>query len=143
MVILGVQRIVVTDGHINAKVVFDMRASDQSARQANASLYDRSSQYAAVQSSAKAGGWLSPYSASVSSQASTSHVATVGSAVDETSESKGELKAKLSGDVKVNFKSDYFPMEKMASPEMIGAIQGNAQPINKPPSEQAPAVPAR
>jgi hypothetical protein len=58
-------------------------------------------------------------------------VATVQSAVEDTSESKAEVKAKLSGEVRVNFKSDYFPMEKMASPQMIAAIQGNAQPPEK------------
>ena len=47
------------------------------------------------------------------------HVATVGSAVDDSSESKAEVKAKLSGDVRVNFKSDYLPLEKMATPEMM------------------------
>ena len=33
MVMLGINRIVVTDGLINAKVVFDMRATDQRAAQ--------------------------------------------------------------------------------------------------------------
>ena len=41
---------------------------------------------------------------------------TVESSVDENRESKAELKAKLTGEVRVNFKSDYFPMEKLASP---------------------------
>ena len=59
-----------------------------------------------------------------------SHVATVGSAVDETSESKAEVKAKLSGEVRVNFKSDYLPLEKMATPEMMSVIQGNSTPYN-------------
>ena len=31
--------------------------------------------------------------------------------------------------MRVNFKSDYLPLEKMATPEMIGAIQGNAAPV--------------
>ncbi len=56
------------------------------------------------------------------------HVATVKTSVDETSDSKLDLSAKLQGEVRVNFKSDYLPLEKMATPEMIGAIQGNAQP---------------
>ena len=43
------------------------------------------------------------------------------------------MKAKLTGEVRVNFKSDYFPMEKLASPQMIAAIQGNAVPPEKPP----------
>jgi hypothetical protein len=44
------------------------------------------------------------------------------------------MKAKLTGEVRVNFKSDYFPMEKLASPGMIASIQGNATPFdpNKP-----------
>ena len=58
------------------------------------------------------------------------HVATVGSAVDESSESKAEVKAKLSGDVRVNFKSDYLPLDKMATPEMMSVIQGNSTPYN-------------
>ena len=66
------------------------------------------------------------------------HVATVGSAVDETSESKAEVKAKLSGEVRVNFKSDYLPLEKMATPEMMSIIQGNSTPYN--PNAKAPAA---
>jgi hypothetical protein len=59
-------------------------------------------------------------------------VATVQSAVEESSESRAEVKAKLSGEVRVNFKSDYFPMERLASPQMIAAIQGNATPPERP-----------
>jgi hypothetical protein len=40
----------------------------------------------------------------------------------------------LIGEVKVNFKSDYFPMDKMASPQMIAAIQGRSIPPDKPVS---------
>ena len=77
------------------------------------------------------GGWMTPVHASSSIETSSEHVATVQSAVEDTSESKAEVKAKLSGEVRVNFKSDYFPMEKMASPQMIAAIQGNAVPPEK------------
>jgi hypothetical protein len=77
--------------------------------------------------------WLSPVSASMKAEASTDHVATVESSVDDTSESKAQIKANLTGEVRVNFKSDYFPMEKLASPQMISAIQGNAVPPEKPP----------
>ena len=40
-----------------------------------------------------------------------------------------EVKAKLTGEVRVNFKSDYLPMDKLATPQMIAAIQGNATPV--------------
>jgi hypothetical protein len=132
MVILGINRIVVTDGLIHAKVVFDMRASDTAKRTAHASMYDTVENKAATEMEASYSSWLSPFSGSMKASASTDHVATVESSVDDTSESKAQVKANLTGEVRVNFKSDYFPMEKMANPEMIAAIQGNAKPPDKP-----------
>ncbi|HEY9229435.1 MAG TPA: hypothetical protein VIP11_22490 [Gemmatimonadaceae bacterium] len=132
MVILGINRIVVTDGLINAKVVFDMKASDSAKRVARASQYDSTTSHAATSVDVGYSSWFSPVSANMHAEASTDHVATVESSVGETSESKADVKAKLSGEVRVNFKSDYFPMEKLANPQMIAAIQGNAVPPEKP-----------
>lgn len=132
MVLLGINRIVVTDGAINAKVVFDMRASDVATRKATASMLDEQRSAAKTRTSASYGGWFSPVKANFSAEASTEHVATVTSSVDESSESRAEVKAKLTGEVRLNFKSDYLPMEKMATPEMISTIQGNAQPLARP-----------
>lgn len=131
MVMLGINRIVVTDGLIHAKVIFDMRASDTATRQARASMADSKKDATKAAMNVSYGGWFSPVKASSSVETSSEHVATVQSAVEDTSESKAEVKAKLSGEVRVNFKSDYFPMDKMASPQMIAAIQGNAQPPEK------------
>ena len=130
MVMLGINRIVVTDGSINAKVVFDMRADDSAKRKYTAQMNDTSSQKAKQTVNVSSGGWYLPVDWSVSSESEQEHVATVGSAVDETSESKAEVKAKLSGEVRVNFKSDYLPLEKMATPEMMSVIQGNSTPYN-------------
>src|SRR5690606_4677960 len=44
MVMLGINRIVVTDGSITAKVKFNMRSTDQAEREYKASAYDRQSQ---------------------------------------------------------------------------------------------------
>ncbi|MGQ0538941.1 MAG: hypothetical protein ACT4R6_08365 [Gemmatimonadaceae bacterium] len=134
MVVLGINRIVVTDGLIHAKVVFDMRASDLVKRAAKASSFDQTTSKAYTEFEGGYSSWFSPWSANVKAGASTEHVATVESSVDDTSESKAEVKAKLTGEVRVNFKSDYFPMEKLASPQMIAAIQGNAIPPEKPTS---------
>lgn len=131
MVMMGINRIVVTDGLIHAKVIFDMRAQDSAQRKATASMMDRQKETSVSTMNVSYGGWMSPVDASYSRQDTTEHVATVQSAVEDTSESKAEVKAKLSGEVRVNFKSDYFPMEKMASPQMIAAIQGNSQPPEK------------
>jgi hypothetical protein len=128
MVILGINRIVVTDGAINAKVVFDFRASDTAKRTAGASLYDRDTSYNRNTTVAGAHfGWGGAASANTNVQ---THMTTVASSVNEESESKQDMKAKLTGEVRVNFKSDYFPMEKLASPAMIAAIQGNSTPVD-------------
>ncbi|MEO8751438.1 MAG: hypothetical protein ABI624_02040 [Casimicrobiaceae bacterium] len=136
MVMLGINRIVITDGSINAKVIFDMRAEDKVKRKYAAQMSDTESQRAATSMNASYGGWMSPVNADMHAEAETNHVATVGSALDETSESKAEVKAKLSGEVRVNFKSDYLPLEKMATPEMMSTIQGNSTPYN--PNAKAP-----
>ncbi|WP_342248586.1 hypothetical protein [Sphingomonas sp. OTU376] len=138
MVMLGINRIVVTDGSITAKVKFDMRATDQAKRDYRASAYDRqSSRNRNV--SAFGGSFLGFGGGSVNVNEQ-SHVATVSTAVNETSESQLELAAKMQGEVRVNFKSDYLPLEKMATPEMIGAIQGNSIP--PPPRGGAARPPA-
>lgn len=136
MVMLGISRIVVTDGSINAKVIFDMRADDRAGRRYTASMNDTQSQKYQERMDMSAGGWLSPVDYSASFQGEQDHMATVASAVDETSESKAEVKAKLSGEVRVNFKSDYLPLEKMATPEMMSVIQGNSTPYNPNASAQ-------
>ncbi len=128
MVMLGINRIVVTDGLINAKVLFNFRASDDATRDARASLHDRKSSMNSNTTAAGAHfGWGGAASVNKNEQ---KHVTTVSSSVDENSTSSQEMKAKLSGEVRVNFKSDYFPMEKLASPGMIASIQGNATPFD-------------
>jgi hypothetical protein len=107
-----------------------MRASDRAKRNYTASMHDREAQRHKESLQTGSGSWYTPYSISAAYEGEQEHVATVGSALDETSESKAEVKAKLSGDVRVNFKSDYLPLEKMATPEMMSVIQGNSTPYN-------------
>jgi len=66
-------------------------------------------------------------------------------------DSQLQSQANLTGAVEVNFKSDYLPLEKMANPENIAAIQMYAQPgmlknlaarPQAPTAASAPAVPA-
>jgi hypothetical protein len=141
MVILGINRIVVTDGAIKAKVIFSLAASDQAARKAGASLYDSQSSLNRNTTSLGFGGWGigGSFGASSENLNEQQHITTVRSSVDETSESKAEVNSRLTGEVNVNFKSDYFPMDKLASPGMIAAIQGNSKPVdpNVLPSKQA------
>jgi hypothetical protein len=126
MVMLGINRIVVTDGTILAKVQFNMRATDEAKRAYRAAASDR--QTSRNKNVSAFGGHFLSFGGGTVNINEQSHVATVRTSVDDTSESKLELSAKLQGEVRVNFKSDYLPLEKMATPEMIGAIQGNAAP---------------
>jgi len=137
MVMLGINRIVVTDGSITAKVKFDMRSTDLAERDYKASAYDRQSQR--NKNTSFFGGSFLGFGGGSVNVNERSHVATVKTSVDESSDSKLDLSAKMQGEVRVNFKSDYLPLEKMATPEMIGAIQGNAAPAPRPPVTPQPA----
>lgn len=134
MVMLGINRIVITDGSIKAKVIFDMRAQDTAKRDYTASMHDEKTSKVKTSMKASYGSWYTPVSLKGQIDTANEHVATVGSAVDETSESKAEVKARLSGDVRVNFKSDFLPLEKMATPAMMSTIQGNSLPFD--PNQQ-------
>lgn len=134
MVMLGINRIVVTNGKINAKVVFDMRASDYAKRKAAASLDDRSKEESgAVMTAALPWGAAGGYS-------KRSHMATVRSSIDDQSTSKAEVNARLSGDVTVNFKSETLPPERMLDALQFDQISSLAGPAA--PGRAAPAAPS-
>lgn len=138
MVLLGINRIVVTNGQINAKVVFDMRADDSAKRRAEAEMHDE--QKSATSAGAAAVGW-SPWGAAGGyAHSSQSHVATVSSAIDDTSESRAEVKAQLSGDVQLKFKSETFPLERMVSAGGLALLNARATPPTPPGAAPAPAA---
>jgi hypothetical protein len=66
------------------------------------------------------------------------------SAASEASDAQLQTRAQLAGNVEVNFKSDYLPLDKMATPGMIAAIQGNSTPVdpNVVPSARNPETTA-
>lgn len=152
MVLMGINRIVVTDGKISAKVLYDFKAQDNFKYQNSASYFDYGDQYAytsegeretekqgpessrtyqrdkegAVNASGEARG-ASYYSKGTYKNTATP-VLTVASATQENTDAALQTKATLAGTVEVNFKSDYFPLEKMADSFQIGQIQNAAQP---------------
>lgn len=135
MVLLGINRIVVTNGRINAKVLFDMRAADSASDKNRAQMNDEQKSHA--QSST---GWATNLVGGY--DVGTSHETTVGSAIDDQSDSKASLKAQLSGDVQLAFKSETFPLEKMVDVMGMQALQAKAQPATRTPPAAAPAAPA-
>ena len=149
MVMMGINRIVVTDGKISAKVVFDFKASDSRKYAFSATKFDHEKdQYGNLQMTNSYSGDYEgkseggSYSKTADSEDrrdasyyskgtykySQQPVVKLMSTQRLMDDSQLQTKAQLTGAVEVNFKSDYLPLEKMANPENIAAIQMNAQP---------------
>jgi hypothetical protein len=133
MVLMGINRLVVTDGSIEASCTFSLDTRDRVARHYDrATQYDRQTDY-----SESGGGWFSPdYSYDDTAKFS------VSTHQSEDSEAKVDLHAKLGGKVRVNFKSETFPLDKMADiiqPKPPPAAVAHAAPAS-PGGTSAPAT---
>ncbi|HMQ94235.1 MAG TPA: hypothetical protein PKA33_03000 [Amaricoccus sp.] len=113
MVLMGMNRIVVTRGRIKAGMGFRIDTTDRSRSEFASDFETR------TESKAKYGWFLSPVSASVKSS-----VAYVSSS-KKNSESELDVSADLTGEVDLQFKSDYFPLERFADTGVIAQIQQN------------------
>jgi hypothetical protein len=148
MVLMGINRIVVTDGRISAKILYDFQARDTRRFQRSAASYDydkdemMTTQEGTIDSRAEGG--ETSYSHDKDSSDSDTRdasyyykgtykdtqqpVLNAMSAASETSDEALQTKAQLAGSVDINFKSDFFPLEKMADSFQIGRIQDAAKP---------------
>jgi hypothetical protein len=145
MVLMGINRIVVTDGKIQAKIMYDFQARDhaKTPRSAAAMDYatDSSGNLQTTTPKARGAGEYSGSSDGSEERKSGDYytkgqykntqqpVITAMSTASETSESALQTKAQLSGVVDINFKSDYLPLEKMADSFQIGMIQNASKPV--------------
>lgn len=163
MVMLGINRIVVTDGKISAKVMYDFQARDNMQFRKSAQKFDYGDQYATTgsgdyESSSEGGERSSSYSKDAGYQSTnrdgsyyskgtykttSQPVLKMASASQTSVDASLQTKASLAGTMEVNFKSDYLPLEKMANPESIAAIQMNAQPGMVKTLAGRPAPPAQ
>ncbi len=116
MVAMGINRIIVTDGEIKASVLFDMKSKDTAQRTTRAATSDTKSDRHTA-----GGGWGTDIFGDDSEVQTT--VSSAYSSEDNKSESSLQTKANLSGSVLVKFKSETFPLEKLASSDERGAIQ--------------------
>jgi hypothetical protein len=112
MLVLGINRIIVTDGEIKAAVLFDVKSTDRAARDTSASSYD-----SAVLRREEGGGWFDD-----SSSAETK-VSSAWSEEQDRSGAQLDARAKLSGNVTVRFRSETFPLERLASGDELGLLQ--------------------
>jgi hypothetical protein len=168
MVLMGLSRIVVTNGKISAKIMYDFNASTQRqlSRTAMARDYARDSAgnmqliedreeevertdkgkrtYDGTYESGKStykGTYDADYYTKGKYKYSQRPTMTAQSMASEVENDNFSAKASLAGQVEVNFKSDYLPLDKMATPEMMAAIQMRSKPIdhNKPQYAPGPA----
>ncbi len=176
LVLMGISRIVVTDGKLSAKIMYDFQARDSRKLSKSAAAYDYArnpdgtlsttwkgeGEYDSGSNRKSSGNYKKDegdYDSSADSYAKGTYkyesnpVMTAMSTATDASESQLQTRAQLTGAVEVNFKSDYLPLDKMATPGMIAAIQGNSTPVdpnvvpsavNRPPTtnDAQAAVPA-
>jgi hypothetical protein len=158
MVMMGINRIVVTDGRIAAKVLYDFQARDVFSKKLSATNFDYGDQYkysnegeyentteGRERTSGKGGEWTdrgANYYSSGKYKSAAEPVLSLISATNESTDASLTTKANLAGSVEVNFKSDYFPLEKMADSFQIGQIQNASQPGTGAPAAAAAPAPA-
>jgi len=165
MVLMGINRIIVTDGRIAAKVMFDFQARDNFKWQNSATRFDYGDQVKTVSTGdyeSKAEGETYTYSKSKDTEDedrrganyyskgnyknTTEPVLKLASATQASTEAALQSKASLSGSVEVNFKSETFPLEKMADSFQIGQIQDASKPGAvkgaRAPAASGPGTPA-
>ncbi|WP_321850926.1 hypothetical protein [Burkholderia diffusa] len=168
IVLMGINRIVVTDGKISAKIIYDVRAQDTLTKQRSASAvdlardkdgnvqstyagkgtYDRGGKYDSSNDKDNGRQYSADYYAKGDYEYENKPIVTASTAASETSNAAMQTKIQMSGAVDVNFKSDYLPLDKMATPQMIATITGNATPADPnvlpspktPPAAAAPAA---
>ncbi len=111
MVMMGINRIVVDEGEINAKLIFTVDASETTAV-----TFDDS----------KTTNWgmsgtlgRNPFGAS----------GIVVTTTNVNTQSDINLRAELTGEVRIKFKSDYFPLERFADSAAIQLINNSARPM--------------
>lgn len=128
MVMMGINRVVVQDGEINAKLVFHVDASESMDFTFNEN---------------KPTNWTLPGRSGRNSFAASGILV---STTNVNTQSDINLRADLTGEVKIRFKSDYFPLERFADSNAIQLINSRAKvPVQAPaaaPAATAPGDPA-
>ena len=119
MMLMGINRIVITNGRINAKMGFRIDTKDTGTAQ-TASDFDFKNE-----TSSGSAGFMGGFGGIAGGYAHTRNTVAYVSSTKKDSSDEIDLHADLTGEVDLKFKSDYFPMERFAKPEMIALIQGH------------------
>jgi hypothetical protein len=129
MVLMGINRLVVTDGSIKAAVIFQLNTTDL-VSQASTVATGFDSTTKDKSRSSFFSGWFSP-----SWKTENKTKLSITTTRTDESEASVELKAKLTGDVNVRFRSDVFPLTDMTT--LLG-LQEPTLPTTQARTETAP-----
>jgi hypothetical protein len=137
MVLMGINRIVVTSGNIRAKMGFRIDSQD-TGRVATAQQFDYKNEMSASYGGGVVG-WLTG-----GPEFRVKNTVAYVSSTKKDSTDELNVEADLTGEVDLKFKSDYFPMARFANPAMIALIQGNTfnPAANQPNTAASPEGPA-
>jgi hypothetical protein len=164
MLLMGINRIIVTDGKINAKLRFDFRARDsqqtyaqtfdyQNMGQTTVEQREREENVTTGENYQESRGWFSGSKSGESSrwskgvdQITTTPVITLKSSTDQATQAEIAAEGQLRSEVSLNFKSETFDLNKLASADEIfrlervrSAGRGAMPPLATPPAGAAPA----
>ena len=123
MVMMGINRIVVSDGEINAKLIFHIDASESMTLTFND---------------------YKPTNWTLAGQLGSNAFGASGIVVNTTSlntQADVNMNTDLTGEVRVRFRSDYFPLERFADSAAIQLINSHARVAQPLPAAAAPAAP--
>ncbi len=126
MVLLGMNRVVVRDGSVSAKVMFRAAASDAAGVQ-----YATSSDPKAVATWGDRG-----------AQTYENQTSTMVSTLAVNAQNESSVRADLFGEVKLNFVSETLPLDRMADAAKIALVQRNSPSLRAPAAPAAPATAA-
>jgi hypothetical protein len=119
MLLMGINRIVVTEGEIKASVMFDVNATDTAHTGQEFNLDDTQTHYDRhYDESSSFWGTGGDSNEQVNTRVTTAHIHTEGKTDDQI-----KAHATMSGSVLVRFKSETFPLEKLASTAEMSAAQ--------------------
>lgn len=133
MVLMGINRLIVTDGKISASCLFELDLHDAIYEDTeSAASFDKTT----TTTEKKYGWWFIPTERKRST--SNFNVSTINTS---SSESTRDLHAQLTGNVDINFRSETFPLEKMADMIQIKEIEQKAPAAAPAPPPAAPGMP--
>jgi hypothetical protein len=141
-ILMGINRIIITDGKINAKIKFDFTAHDTMTRDGTVNEWDTSQKQ------------VQDYELGIGTRYIKGHyekpVPIQVSSTNAQSTADIEASAKLSGEVSLNFRSETFPLERMVNTDQLfqlnkaqsgarGTPASAATTATPPPAAPAPA----